>query len=543
MFGRHPFSRASFWLKAGVAVLLALLADALLFQFFPWGSVLGGFAGAWVLGLLLARQGLMRDRRALLALLAAAGFAGVMVERPGPLPWLLFGLSLTVAALSARVRGGEPAWRWVQRLFVHGVVSLVGPILDLVRLSRLKRRRPARISPLAVVKVAALPVVGGLVFLLLFASANPLISDALDAASVPAPSGETVLRLMGCGVVAVMVWTTLRPRWHRKLLALPSLGQRALPGVSTASVILSLIVFNALFALQNGLDIAFLWSGAPLPGDLTLAGYAHRGAYPLIATALLAGLFVLVALRPGSETAQRPLVRTLVVFWVGQNMVLVASSILRTADYIEGYALTRFRIVAMIWMVMVGIGLLLICWRLLRGKDGHWLIDANVKLVLVVLTGLSLIDTGAIAASWNVRHAREVDGTGAVLDLGYLGMIGEPALVSLVELEQATDDPVLKDRVAAVRREVLQQARDDSRDWRGWNWRLSRRLARVEALAAREPLIRPLPGERLPDWRLAPPPLPEPPVQPPAPAPTANSAPIPPADLTVQAPLTSAPGV
>ena len=101
-------------------------------------------------------------------------------------------------------------------------------------------------------------------------------------------------------------------------------GDHGLPGVSVASVTLSLILFNSLFALQNGLDLAFLWSGAGLPEGVTLAEYAHRGAYPLIATALLAGLFVLVTLRPGSETASAPLIRRLVVVWVGQNIFLAA---------------------------------------------------------------------------------------------------------------------------------------------------------------------------------------------------------------------------
>jgi hypothetical protein len=41
---------------------------------------------------------------------------------------------------------------------------------------------------------------------------------------------------------------------------------------------------------------------------MTLAEYAHRGAYPLIVTALLAALFVLIAFRQGSETAGQPLV-------------------------------------------------------------------------------------------------------------------------------------------------------------------------------------------------------------------------------------------
>ena len=532
MLSTHPFTRSSFWLKAGVAAGLAVLADALFFQSFPWGAVVGGFAAAWIGGLLLIRKGMTRDRRALFAVAAAGAMAAVMIERPDALSWLLFGLMLTVAALSARVREGEAVWRWAQRLIIHGVVSLVGPILDLVRLARLRRRRPTRVSLAAVLKVLALPAVGGLIFLLLFARANPLIADVLDTARVPAPSGSTVLRLIGCGIVAVMVGTTLRPRWYRKLVALPSLGERRIPGVNMASVTLSLLVFNVLFALQNGLDIAFLWSGAPLPGEMTLADYAHRGAYPLIATALLAGLFVLVALRPGSETARRPLVRGLVVLWVAQNMVLVASSLLRTADYIEGYALTRFRIVAMIWMVMVGLGLLLICWRLLRNKDGDWLIGANVKLALVVLAVVSTVDLGAVAAAWNVRHAREIDGTGAQLDLGYLRALGAPALVSLVELEQATDDPALRDRAAAVRRDLMERLQEDQSEWRGWTWRNARRLQRIDALTAHRPLLVPKPGEREWDGRLSPPP-------PPRFAPDAASPPT----VAAPAPLTSAPGV
>ncbi len=99
---------------------------------------------------------------------------------------------------------------------------------------------------------------------------------------------------------------------------------------------------------------------------MSLAEYAHRGAYPLIATALLAGLFVLVALRPGQADRQQAAGRA-AWWWPGsaQNLLLVASSILRTADYIEAYALTRFRIAAMIWMVLVGLDLVLICWRML----------------------------------------------------------------------------------------------------------------------------------------------------------------------------------
>jgi len=504
------FSGASFWLKVVAAVALVALADA----FFVWhepGTTLGVFALVWLAGVIATRWGLLRHGRSLAALAAALGFVLVLVDRPGPLAWCLFGLSLMAAVLSARVRSDEPAWNWAQRLIVHGVVSVFGPLIDLTRLSRLKGSRKG-LSGLALIGRLIMPVAGGALFLGLFSAANPLISDFLDTFALPSLTNISIARGVVWVVVLIMVGASLRPRWRRKLIGLPQRKPGAPSPALTTSITWSLIVFNAVFALQNGLDIAFLWSGAPLPGDMGLAEYAHRGAYPLIVTALLAGLFVLIALQPGSDTARRPLVRRLVVVWIAQNMLLVASSLLRTADYIEAYALTRFRIAAMIWMVLVGVGLLLICWRMLRDKSAHWLIDANVVVALIVLSIVSALDLGAIAASWNVRHAREVGGRGVELDLAYLRSLGAPALVSLVELEQSTPDPVLRDRVASVRRGVLARVRWEQNEWRGWTWRNHRRLARVDALSRRRPLAIPKDGPRDEAGRLRPPPRPLPDV-------------------------------
>src|SRR5262249_2391930 len=159
-----------------------------------------------------------------------------------------------------------------------------------------------------------------------------------------------------------------------------------LPGASTLSVLIALGLFNAIFAIENGLDIAFLWSGAPLPTGTTMAEYAHQGAYPLIATAILAGVFVLATLKPGSATAADPLIRWLVTLWVGQNILLVASSILRTCDYVETFSLTQLRIAALLWMGLVALGLALILWRMLTGRSARWLINANALAATIVLT-------------------------------------------------------------------------------------------------------------------------------------------------------------
>ncbi|MGR4865269.1 DUF4153 domain-containing protein [Caulobacter sp. LARHSG274] len=508
---RPSFRDLSFAAKASVALLLVVVAD-LLFHGHPVGATLGAFALLLTLATAALRPDLRGDRKAGGALLAAAVLALVLVEAPSLLAWMLFWAALSLAALLPRAHRFDDAWRWSQRLLGQAVVGLVGPWVDLRRARRLgqatRRRRWGEVAALL-----ALPAVGGAVFLGLFAMANPVIAQALGALRLPAFSPDLGGRMVLWLAVLTLAWGVLRPRRRRVLpVASPRSGV-AWAGISVASVTLSLVVFNALFAVQNGLDAVILWGGAGPPAGLTLAQYAHRGAYPLIATALLAGLFVLVALDPRSPTAKVPLIRLLVVLWVGQNLFLVASSILRTVDYVQAYSLTRLRIAALVWMGLVGLGLVLTCWRMLRGKSGAWLINANAAAALLVLAASCVVDLGAVAAAWNVRHAREVGGRGPELDVCYLNALGPSALVSLVDLERRTPPPELVDRVAWVRQINLIALRERQSAWRAWTWRGARRLARVEALQRERPLANSAPAyQRECDGRpVAPPAPPEPP--------------------------------
>jgi len=218
---------------------------------------------------------------------------------------------------------------------------------------------------------------------------------------------------------------------------------------------------------------------------MTLADYAHRGAYPLILTALLAALFVLVTLRPGSATAQSPLIRRLVVLWIAQNVVLVASSALRTLDYVDAYSLTRLRIAALLWMGLVATGLVLILWRMLKGKSASWLINANLASAGLLLSAVCLVDLGAVAASWNARHAREIDGDGAALDLCYLRELGGSALLPLARLEQVAAPGEFRDRVSRVRMQVQWAQERDLRQGE-WAWLAASRVRRVHDLLGKD---------------------------------------------------------
>lgn len=479
-----PGSRAAFWLKSALAILLITLADVVFYRQ-AVGANFGVYALALALAVLVAMPAARRSSRALVALAMAAGAALLFLEHPTVTMAGLYALALGVAVLSPRAPTSDDVWPWAQRLVVAMLRGAIGPLKDLGRLRarRLRRRRGG--TGLSRFSVLLLPLAGGLVFFALFAAANPLIAVLLETIRLPHPD---LARWIFWLLVGISVWGFLRPRGLRRTLAPPDgRGDLKVFGVTPTSLFLSLVVFNALFALQNGLDLAFLWSHAPLPAGVTLAEYAHRGAYLLIATAILAGAFVLIALRPGSTTAASPAVRRMVVLFVAQNLLLVASSVLRTLDYVEAYGLTRLRLAALAWMILVAVGLVLICVRLLQDRSSSWLINANATAAAFVLLVASLIDLGGVAATWNSRNAREVVGHGPRLDLCYLEALGPAALVPLAELEGRPLPSPQAETVTSIRIRVLTDLDHRQANWRTWSWRDARRSQAARDLIARYP--------------------------------------------------------
>jgi hypothetical protein len=467
--------RFSFLCKSAIMVALVVLFDRLFSDGFS-GARIGAFAGAWLVGLALGRNDIRRSRRARYSLAVAALFVGALFDDPGPLAWALFWCALSVAALLPKAGRFDDAWHWGARLAIHAVAGIGKPFSDLRRFGWPKRSK--RLHSGAVMAMLALPLLGGAMFVALFAAANPLIAQALAAIRLP-----SLWQILLWILVVIGVWPALRPQTCVMRLAgrLPD-PEPMLPGTSLPSVLIALAFFNLLFAVQNGLDIAFLWTGGALPASMTQTEYVHRGAYPLIGTALIAGMMALAMFRPGSASAQNDLARRLVTLWVMQNLILVASSVLRTMDYINASMLTAWRIAALAWMGLVALGLMLICWRILRGRSARWLINRNALAAAVVLTVCSFVDLSALAASWNVRRQRP-----AAIDLCYLGQVGDGALLPLAALEQRPMDAVTRDRIRYVRDRIFTDLAARQGSWTHWTPRGARRLARAKAMLGPNP--------------------------------------------------------
>lgn len=484
----RPHNAYSFLAKCIAAGLLVLAADWLFY-----GHMIGWTGGLFGLAALTAivttRPFTLKNIEGRICLILAGGLCLALFNDPSLYSISLLWLAIAAVTLAPVLAGTRNAKRWAGAFVSHLIRTWIRLAADIPALLRTKRRRAAkRHGP--EVNLWALPIAGSVVFAGLFIAANPIIDDAVtDWLSASAVSPDAFYRFVFWITVLIVVWSTLRPRIRLRS------ERRAEPEIqspwrarlmSERSVVYSLVLFNGLFAAQNALDVAFLWSGAPLPEGLTYAEYAHRGAYPLIVTALLAGAFVLIALRPDADGAQRPGIRWLVYAWILQNVFLVFSCMLRTLDYVEAYSLTLMRLSALIWMALVAIGLVLICVRILRSKSGLWLINANSLACVAVLYVCAFPDFNAVVADYNVRHS--LAKRGVALDITYLESLGPSSIAALTWFEDQDILTYKRQESAGARNRLTGILRCKLTDWRHWTFLRHRIWQKVEAVDVPERL-------------------------------------------------------
>ena len=463
--------RPDLWLLAGFAALVGL--SDLLFLDHPPGLSLAVFAVALV--------GLMRLACGPRRLLAGdAGTAGLLASAVLPVVELVQGLSLMVlmvgaTAVAVRVAlGGAASPESVSR----GMARFLGrfPIVaargarDALRAVAQPGGRTVPLRSLALSWL--LPGAAGLVLAGLLLAANPVLELwAEELGKLPLHPQAAIRHAVFCAVSGLLVWPFVALGRDRGWLGSrseaagrshPLLLQPA--WVNEVSVRNSLVLFNLLLGVQTLLDLGYLWGGLELSDGVTAAQYAHRGAYPLVATALLAGVFTLVS-RPFA--AVRSGLRILLGLWIAQNLLLVVSSLLRLDLYVEAFGLTRLRLAAAIWMGLVAGGLALTAWQVVRGRGNAWLLGRVALMAGVVLYLCCFANAAGLIARVNLaRH----ESTGA-LDQPYLCGLGDGAGPAIRAYERQAGIVLCQGRERAG---LYVAPPEDWRDWGFRNWRLRR---------------------------------------------------------------------
>ncbi len=428
----------------GLGVVAWVLIVALAMQVMRWGAVpRGRSAAAWGLLFvaLVPAVDLVQMLSVIFAGLGLLGFAALMIV---------------------------PVWDAAAILQVMRRFPGAGLLQSVVDVCALCIAAPAAGRLRGVFLDWAVPLGVGAVFVVLMVMANPVV-DLWLAKMTRFENGFSVsgARVAFWCVMIVLVWPFLRlsamagrlrcvsaarpPRWRSGL-------------VNDRSVSRALVLFNAIFLVQSLLDLGYLWGGVALPEGMTYAAYAHRGAYPLLGTALLAGAFALLS-QPYLGGCTR--LRGLLYLWVAQTVLLVVSSILRLDLYVDVYGLTRLRFAAFVWMVVVALGLVLLIAQMVQRVPVAWFGLRAAGLGIVALYVCALVNIDGYVARSNLNSPR--------VDPYYVCGLSGGAVPAIAAYERRSGAPLCSRGWPGL---------GAPRDWREWGYRNARlrlSLAAIEA--------------------------------------------------------------
>jgi hypothetical protein len=455
------------WHFGALAGLIAL-GDILVWQVTP-GLSLAVFGAAMITAAFCVAFHSLSKRK--IGIVAAGSSLALfpLVELVQPLSLLIAVVGLSAVLVIAAgvsphsiLRGMLRLWPLgIQQSFTDGVQAIEPP--DAIGFPQMLRR---------IGLSWFFPASLGLVFVFLLLAANPIADQWLGQimkADVSMPSGS---RLAFWFCLAPFLWTVLAlPRMHERLRAAPAgrkIGPKREGLINANSTARALVLFNAVFAVQTVLDIVFLYGDVGLPLGITYAEYAHRGAYPLLITALLAGGFALLT-RHWTNGSQ--VLRGLLLLFVAQNVALVVSSLFRLSLYIEVYGLTHLRIAAAIWMGLVAIGLIFVMWQVWKGLDNPWMLTRVGALGAGVLYLCAFVSFDAMIARHNLTQEPKRDHY-------YICQLGDAAQPVILAHENT-----LGRSVCGRRYTVKSPA-----DWREWGFRNARARNSLAALQSEAPL-------------------------------------------------------
>jgi hypothetical protein len=358
-----------------------------------------------VLALVVARKTHRTGRLLLIAgLLAACAVRSLVAPTAGT---VLSGLGLVFAFVVALRMKKTYVPELLSSVFssMERTPSRVGAVFAGMKKAYAKTR-VGRFSVLPVV----VPVGVALVFLGVFALANPMVEHAVTSAwaafarvvGFPHP-----LRI-GLWLATLVTGATLLRPACQKTVASEAAADAGLASTTNMQIARNtLVLLNVMFLGYNALDAACLWAGVP-PKGITTQAYAHQGAAWL--TVALAMLTVVVGYLFRGPLASDPkarLARILSYVWMGQGLVLAIGTYRRIGMHIGYGGLSDLRIVAILGTTLVVVGMGLVLMKLVRTRSFGWLVRRQLDAFAATFVLYAIFPTHLLSAHVNVARIQQ----------------------------------------------------------------------------------------------------------------------------------------
>ena len=474
-FERGPSPRAAAR-ALGLAGALGVAGDLLLRE-----GPLGPGAALWVL-LLGVAAWLLQPRRAVLVWsgVAVAAAASTMIRSAEVLQLLLLGvLVLSAAMVTLEIRGRRFGRTRVAD-HLHSLARVpwltaagAAPLLARAELSRPPAERHRAVA-LGRGLLLAMPPVA--VFLALFTAADPVFERALarigDFGLSELPQHALLAVLFGWIAAGLLRGVLPGPRQNPLTRVRPRIG------IEETAMVLGLV--TTLFAAFVVLQLGYMFGGratVEAVTGLTLADYARRGFFEMVAAAVLVLALLLGVGAAAPRGAGRWVFRGLAGALVALVLVVMASASLRLRLYVHEFGLTTDRFLG---AAVIGWLTLMLGWyaaTVLRGRPRPFASGAVVLSVLTVFTLVAVNPDDQVA---RVNLSRD---DGRAVDGLYLAGISADAVPRLLRQLDRIEADRSRRCALALRLEQRWIERPDESTWRSWNLARARATAAAEAAA------------------------------------------------------------
>lgn len=236
-------------------------------------------------------------------------------------------------------------------------------------------------------------------------------------------------------------------------------------GINPITVNTVLIAIGVVYVVYLVSQLAYFSGGFSgiLPEDYTLAQYARRGFFEMAWLCAINLGVIALAVGLVKKTFAAPLLTRLICLFLGiVTLFFAVSASAKLFLYIDGYGLTRLRVLTQVIILFLGISTIAVCLWLFLPKLAYMKVVLLTALVLGAVVGWADVDT--VVAAYNVSAYQS--GALSSIDVEYLDSLGTGAIPYIARLTEDADPVVAEAAKNALEYDFFSRA-DDFRDW---NW-------------------------------------------------------------------------
>ncbi len=272
-------------------------------------------------------------------------------------------------------------------------------------------------------------VIGVLIvtFLIIYKSINPLFEKYTEAINL---NFITVNWLLFTSGGFILVYGFIRGKRIPKLDEWESKQQQTKEEVGVnefkplylKAFIILFAVLNLLLVFINILDVQYLYLGHGMPAGITHKQFVHNGVGTLNLSILLGVALILYAFSNKLQfQGHDKILRSLVFFWLIQNVFMIVSTGIRNKMYIQEALLTYKRLLVFYWLGLSACLLITTFLRVRKNQSNWGLINTNSLVAYLMLMFTIVLDWDLLISDYNYARIKDIAG----LDKKYLIALSE----------------------------------------------------------------------------------------------------------------------